>query len=321
MGLLDEAKEKASKYISPKDFLCFLSYKLEEPIGEVASFLLYNDFDELVYEYYIDDHYRVYESNFFGNSFRTITLFNEIKKHGFTDYTMFCNQFYDDCLDGDEPHLDSHDPIPIDVNFCYSLEALQEMPFIQELDLPLEEASTLDYTVYNDDLVKAKKSKDERMFKLIDMKSHVTVEDVKSSIKDRGHYLPADIFEAIITDKIPAPTVTQTEPPNNSQLIKELAAAKAQITDLENQLAQAKAALADKPADEVELNPKTRTSATRIMNVLFHKAQLDITAHQGTTNKTIVNLSKSLNAKITEKPVIFWIKEVQQLRIDTEKDN
>ena len=107
----------------------------------------------------------------------------------------------------------------------------------------------------------------------------------------------------------------------NATLEKQLAQAKAKIADLENQLAQAKAALADKPADEVELNPKTKTSATRIMNVLFHKAQLDITAHQGTTNKTIVNLSKSLNATITEKPVIFWIKEVQQLRIDTEKDN
>ena len=104
-------------------------------------------------------------------------------------------------------------------------------------------------------------------------------------------------------------------------LAQKLIEAKIKIEYLENQLAQAKAALADKPADEVELNPKTKTSATRIMNVLFHKAQLDITAHQGTTNKTIVNLSKSLNATITEKPVIFWIKEVQQLRIDTEKDN
>lgn len=94
---------------------------------------------------------------------------------------------------------------------------------------------------------------------------------------------------------------------------------KEQIADLENQLAQAKAKLADKPADEVELNPKTQTAVTRLLNVLFHKAQLDITAHKGTTNKSIVSSSISLNAKITEKPVSHWIKQVQQLRIDTEK--
>ena len=125
-----------------------------------------------------------------------------------------------------------------------------------------------------------------------------------------------DVFSSIKNEL----TFTNPEPKTDvyHQHIAEL---ESKIADLENQLAQAKAALADKPADEVELNPKTKTSATRIMNVLFHKAQLDITAHQGTTNKTIVNLSKSLNATITEKPVIFWIKEVQQLRIDTEKDN
>lgn len=122
-------------------------------------------------------------------------------------------------------------------------------------------------------------------------------------------------------DKIPAPTVTQTEPPNNDQLIKELAAAKAQITDLKNQLAQAKAELATTPADEADLNPKTLSAVTRLLNVLFYKAQLDITAHQGTTNKNIVSSSINLNAKITEKPVSHWIKQVQQLRIDTQDRN
>ncbi|PLT22067.1 hypothetical protein [Psychrobacter sp. MES7-P7E] len=95
--------------------------------------------------------------------------------------------------------------------------------------------------------------------------------------------------------------------------------AEKRISNLENQLAQAKADLADKPADEVELNPKTQTAVTRLLNVLFHKAQLDIAAHKGTTNKNIVNSSISFNAKITEKPVSHWIKQVQQLRIDTEK--
>lgn len=104
----------------------------------------------------------------------------------------------------------------------------------------------------------------------------------------------------------------QTNTPNSAQ---------DKIDELEHQLAQAKAELADNPADEVELNPKTQTAVTRLLNVLFHKARLDITAHKGTTNKNIVNSSISLNAKITEKPVSHWIKQVQQLRIDTEKNN
>lgn len=319
VSLLKAAKEEASKYISPKDFLCYMSYKLGRPIGEVASFLLYSYFDEEVCEYYIDQHYRIYPYNDISCDYKTSKLLEEITKDGFFDYLMFCNSFFDDCS---SINSDSDFYTPIRIDFYYSIDALEELKFIKELNLDLKNASALDYTVYSDDTVKAEKPKDERAFKLISLRSHVTVENITPSIKEYGdQFSKVDIFEAIITDKIPAPTVTQTEPPNNSQLIKELAAAKAQITDLENQLAQAKAALADKPADEVELNPKTRTSATRIMNVLFHKAQLDITAHQGTTNKTIVNLSKSLNAKITEKPVIFWIKEVQQLRIDTEKDN
>lgn len=71
--------------------------------------------------------------------------------------------------------------------------------------------------------------------------------------------------------------------------------------------------------DEKELNPKTHTAVTCLLNVLFHKAELDIAAHKGTTNANIVKLSISLNSKITEKPVSYWIKQVQQLRIDIQK--
>ena len=70
-----------------------------------------------------------------------------------------------------------------------------------------------------------------------------------------------------------------------------------------------------------DLNPKSHNSVTRILNVLFHKAELDINAYQGTTNKNIVDTSISLNAKITEKPVLYWIKQVQQLRINIQESN
>lgn len=320
VSLLEAAKEEASKYISPKDFLCYMSYKLGRPIGEVASFLLYSYFDEEVCEYYIDRHYRICRYDDISCDYKTSKLLEEITKDGFFDYLMFCNSFFDDCS---SINSDSDFYTPIRIDFYYSIDALEELKFIKELNLDLKNASALDYTVYSDDTVKAEKPKDERTFKLISIRSHVTVEDITPSIKEYGEKLSSkvDIFEAIITDKIPAPTVTQTEPPNNNQLIKELAAAKAQITDLKNQLSQVKAELANAPADDADLNPKTLSAVTRLLNVLFHKAQLDITAHQGTTNKNIVSSSISLNAKITEKPVSHWIKQVQQLRIDTQDRN
>lgn len=89
-----------------------------------------------------------------------------------------------------------------------------------------------------------------------------------------------------------------------------------QSTDEADSLRQQENTPAD---DEKELNPKTHTAVTCLLNVLFHKAELDIAAHKGTTNANIVKLSISLNSKITEKPVSYWIKQVQQLRIDIQK--
>lgn len=125
------------------------------------------------------------------------------------------------------------------------------------------------------------------------------------------------LFEKSNEDDI---DIEQNEVKALREKVKRLAAEneilKAKLND---ELNQTKAEVADDTADEVELNPKTQTAVTRLLNVLFHKARLDITAHKGTTNKNIVNSSISLNAKITEKPVSHWIKQVQQLRIDTEK--
>lgn len=105
------------------------------------------------------------------------------------------------------------------------------------------------------------------------------------------------------------------------QLNTDCSNAQIDIANLTSQLKQASTALADAPANDADLNPKTLSAITRLLNVLFHKAQLDITAHKGTTNKNIVNTSISLNAKITEKPVSHWIRQVQQLRIDTQDRN
>lgn len=58
-------------------------------------------------------------------------------------------------------------------------------------------------------------------------------------MKEFNDNLPNDV------DKIPAPIVKQTEPPNNDQLIKELKAANIKIDALMSQLAQAKTELID----------------------------------------------------------------------------
>lgn len=260
MGLLDIAKEETNKYVSPKDFLCFLAYKLDEPIENVVSFLIYNEFSGFIDEYYIDKHYRIYSGIEEDCTFKTYCLFDEITKDGFFEYMMFCNDFFDDYPNiGSD--LDFYTPIRID--FYYSIDELKEILFIKAKNLDLEDASSLDYTVYSDDTVKAEKSKDERLFKLVDLRSHVTVEDIKPSIKEYGYHSPVGIFEAIIADKMPAPTVTQTEPTNNDQLTKELAAAKTQIADLENQLAQAKAKQADAPADDTQLSGLDKYNADK----------------------------------------------------------
>jgi len=103
------------------------------------------------------------------------------------------------------------------------------------------------YNAYRDMVSKAIEAK---ALNPINDKEQIPAEQIKSwlarynfIIRGFNDNLPTD------TDKIPAPTVTQTQPPNNEQLIKELATAKAQITDLENQLAQGKADLKNRSAD------------------------------------------------------------------------
>lgn len=102
------------------------------------------------------------------------------------------------------------------------------------------------------------------------------------------------------------------------------------IAELESQLAQAHADNAklrqqnNTPAADKELTHKSQEAVTRLLNVLFHKADLNIDAHDGTTNKNIYEYSRHPNIEtpISEGFISDWIKRVQQLRIDTkEKQN
>lgn len=74
-------------------------------------------------------------------------------------------------------------------------------------------------------------------------------------MKEFNDNLPNDV------DKMPSPTVKQTEPPNNDQLIKELKAANVKIDDLMSQLAQAKVELIDISAN----NQKTENQGDSLL--------------------------------------------------------
>lgn len=98
------------------------------------------------------------------------------------------------------------------------------------------------------------------------------------------------------------------------------------ITELESQLKQTEARIEafkkqsfNRADDYEDLNPKTLTAVTSLLNVLFHKANYDISSHAGTTNTNIVEFSKQTKTPITKNTVSKWIKEVQQLRIDVKK--
>lgn len=315
VSLLDEAREKASKYITPKDFLCCISYKLEEPIEDVASFLLHNYFDEEACEYYIDRHYRIYPYDDISCEYKTSTLLQEITKDGFFNYMMFCNNFFDDCPNIDSD-LDFYTPVRID--FYYSIDALEKLPFIKELNLDLKNASSLDYTVYSDDTVKAEKSKDERLFQLIDLRGHVTIEDIKPSIKEYGYHSQVDVFEEIITDKIPAPTIIQTEPKSDKELIVEL---QAKVANLENQLVQATSELTDKPADYKELAPNSQAKVTHMLYAILkeHRYDLSPPKGKGVANDQIVAASRSHKSPVTRNFVANWLERVHQLDIELKK--
>ncbi|GAA0318210.1 hypothetical protein [Psychrobacter aestuarii] len=116
------------------------------------------------------------------------------------------------------------------------------------------------------------------------------------------------------TDKISQPTVTQTQPPNNEQLIKELAVAKAQIIDLEKKLSQAKAKLSEKPADEdKELNTKSQNYVAKIVLAIAQIAELDLDnpyafKEPNTTNSIIFDQIKTNGMKVSNQVIGNWLK-------------
>lgn len=119
-------------------------------------------------------------------------------------------------------------------------------------------------------------------------------------------------------------SLSTTEDSRISELETQLNKAKAHIEDLKKSDINYDEAIDKKDinydAGNEELNPKTLAAVTRLLNVLLYKASYDISSHSGTTNTNIVEFSKKIRTPITKNTVSKWIKEVQQLRINVEKE-
>lgn len=236
MGLLDDAIKEANKYITVQDFLCYLAYELNEPIKEVVSFLLYSRFEDLVTEYEIDSNYRITSQSNSLN--RTRALFNEIRLDGFYDYMMFYNSAFDD-----ELMYYQNDPTSYKIvlmNFYYRLEDLQKLAFIYKFNLDLENASTLDYTVYSDDRVKAKEPKDNlRTFKLIDLTNKTDAKDEKSIIEEHGENSQVRmIFKALTQESTNNDEIEIDQ--TRSEMLSTIEELRKKVTELESEHTQLK---------------------------------------------------------------------------------
>lgn len=118
------------------------------------------------------------------------------------------------------------------------------------------------------------------------------------------------------TDKVSVPTVTQTKPLDNEQLIKKLTEANAKIAELENQLALAKAELADGLSDNKELAPNSEAKVAKLIYTLLSELKYELTlGGKGNANILIENASKRLNTSLSPNFIAQWLKKAYQLQI------
>lgn len=175
------------------------------------------------------------------------------------------------------------------------------------------------YNAYRDMVSKAIEAK---ALNPINDKEQIPAEQIKSWLA-RYNFIIRGFNDNLSndTDKIPAPTVTQTQPPNNEQLIKRLTAANAKIAELENQLAQANAALADKPADDKELAPNSQVKVTHMLYAILKEHGYDLSPPKGkgVANDQIVAASQTYKSPVTRNFVANWLERAHQLDIDLNK--
>ncbi|WP_296172890.1 hypothetical protein [Psychrobacter sp. UBA2769] len=141
---------------------------------------------------------------------------------------------------------------------------------------------------------------------LVESKSQLIAKTINSKL----HLVKKD---AVQVDEQSRQQVTASTKGDESQ---------AKIAELEKQLKQAHAdndLLRKKLDSNKELQPNSQAAVARLLNVLFYKADYDITAHQGTTNTKIQKLSKEMGMPVGEKFISKWIKIVNNEKIVDEQ--
>ena len=129
----------------------------------------------------------------------------------------------------------------------YALFTPHQITCLLSKDNPAYSHNNDEYNAYKDMVNNAIEAK---ALNPVNDKEQIPAEQIKSWLA-RYNFIIRGFNDNLSndTDKIPAPTITQTEPPNNEQLIKRLTAANSKIADLENQLVQSKADLKNGLAD------------------------------------------------------------------------
>lgn len=121
------------------------------------------------------------------------------------------------------------------------------------------------------------------------------------------------------------PKIEQGEPKDSEQIISELKDQITQLTNdnasLKNQLAQANAALADKPADDKELAPNSQVKVTHMLYAILKEHGYDLSPPKGkgVANDQIVAASQTYKSPVTRNFVANWLERAHQLDIDLNK--
>ena len=105
----------------------------------------------------------------------------------------------------------------------------------------------------------------------------------------------------------------------NTDLIQQIA--EKRISELENQLAQAKAELAGKPSEDKELAPNSQTKVACMLYAILktHDYDLSPPMGKGLANDLIVNASQVQGTPVTKNFVAEWLKRANQAKINCSK--
>ncbi|WP_440464943.1 hypothetical protein [Psychrobacter sp. ASPA161_6] len=97
----------------------------------------------------------------------------------------------------------------------------------------------------------------------------------------------------------------------------ELKEAQAKITELENQLARAKAELADKPADDKELPSNSQAGVARMLYAILteHGYDLSPMKGKGVANDMIVSAANTHGTSVTRNFVADWLIRAREVNI------